>query len=126
MLSDIPLYATIPVKDLRKSIDFYSRTLGMDIIDEDEMGVWYHAGGTRFALYVSEFAGTSKTPAVIWLVPDPEKLVQILKGRGVKFELRDSRGKKIVAEDKMYVTGNYKAAWFKDPSGNMICIAGHR
>lgn len=125
MLSDIPLYATIPVKDLKKSIDFYSRTLGMDIIDEDEMGVWYHAGKTRFALYVSEFAGMSKAPAAIWLVHQPEKLVSILISRGVEFEIRDSHGNKITDKGKMYVRGGYKAAWFKDPSGNIICIAGY-
>lgn len=126
MLSNIPLYATIPVKDLRKSMDFYSRTLGMDIIDEDEMGVWYQAGDTRFALYISEFAGTSKAPAVIWVVEQPEKLVKILKGRGIDFDVHDGHGKVVASGGEMYTRGRYKAAWFKDPSGNIICIAGNR
>lgn len=126
MLSDIPLYATIPVKDLKKSMDFYGRTLGMDIIDQDENGVWFRAGSTQFALYETELAGSGKTPAAIWLVHQPKKLVEVLKSRGVKFEEHNSRGRKVVQRDKLLVRGKYKAAWFKDPSGNIICIAGHR
>ncbi len=125
MLSEVPLYATIPVKDLKKSMDFYGRTLGMDIIDQDDNGVWFRAGNTRFALYETKLAGTGKAPAAIWLVYQPEKLVEVLKARGVKFEERDSRGQKVVSGDELLMRGKYKAAWFKDPSGNIICIAGH-
>lgn len=126
MLSDIPLYATIPVKDLQQSMDFYGRTLGMDIIDHDEHGVWFRSGNTRFALYQTDLAGADKTPAAIWLVDQPEKLVQVLKSRGIPFEEHTSRGEKVTKKNKLLIRDKYQAAWFKDPSGNIICIAGYR
>lgn len=126
MLSDIPLYATIPVKDLKKSMDFYGRTLGMDIIDEDENGVWYRAGNTRFALYQSDLAGTSKTPAAIWIVHQPERLFQTLEARGLQFERHDNAPMRIAKKAKQSLSTKRRAAWFKDPSGNVICITGHR
>lgn len=126
MLSDIPLYATIPVKDLQKSMDFYGRTLGMDIIDEDENGVWYRAGSTRFAVYETDRAGAAKAPVAIWLVHQPERLVEALKARGVKFETSTSSKHKTAKKQVLLEQGGYKVALFKDPSGNIICIAGHK
>jgi len=125
MLSETPLLTTIPVKDMKKSIEFYGQVLGLDIIDDDETGVWFRAGNTRFALYESEFAGTSRTPAAIWLVHEPKKLVTLLQKRGIKFIERNKQGKKIVTNGKFISYKSVKAACFRDPSGNIICIAGY-
>lgn len=126
MLSDMPLYATIPVKDLRKSMDFYGKTLGMDVIDDDENGVWFRSGNTRFAIYETDMAGTNKTPAAIWLVHQPETLINALTARGIEFERQTNTKIKISKRDARILQTKVKAAWFRDPSGNIICIAGYR
>lgn len=125
MLSETPLLTTIPVKDMEQAIEFYGQVLGLDIIDEDETGVWFRAGNTRFALYETEQAGKSRTPAAIWLVHEPKKLVALLQKRGIKFIEKNKEGKKIVTNGKFMRYKNIKAACFRDPSGNIICIAGY-
>lgn len=126
MLSDLPLYTTIPVTNIKQSIEFYCVKLGMDIIDEDEAGVWIRSGNSKFAIYQSRGAGTSKNAAAIWFVHNLERFVKDLSDKGIVFEDKDSWGNKIKSKDKILKYGQYKAAWFKDPSGNIICVASHK
>lgn len=127
MLSDVPLYATIPVKDLKESMDFYGKTLGMDLIEHSHMEAWYRTGTTQFAIYQSGIAGSSKkVPAAIWLVDKPELLIKTLEKRGVVFETENFLGYDLKSRGKMFTTKGYRVAWFKDPSGNIISIAARR
>jgi len=53
-------------------------------------------------------------------VEDNGKEVRELSDRGVRFEEYDYPGLKTV--NKVCVLGSKKAAWFKDPEGNLLCI----
>lgn len=123
MLSSNTIYAAIPVTDMDKARDFYGKMLGLHIIDENENGVWYQTGGSRVALYRSEFAGSNKATCAIWEVLDPEGTIDALKTRGIVFEHYNLPGMK--RKGDIHISGSYKAAWFKDPFGNIICIAHH-
>lgn len=120
MLGSIPMYTVLPARDLDEAKNFYSQTLGMHIIDENSHGVWYQAGSSRFAIYQSPFAGTNKATSAIWEVEDPEATVRSLRARGVNFEHYDDPHMK--REGDIHTSRGLKAAWFKDPSGNIICI----
>ena len=48
--------------------------------------------------------------------------VVALKGRGVAFEHYDMPG--ITRKGDVHLTGRSKAAWFKDPDGNILAIVG--
>jgi catechol 2,3-dioxygenase-like lactoylglutathione lyase family enzyme len=118
------MYVTLPAKNMQEAMDFYGKTLGLHVVDKNENGVWYQSGQSRIALYESEFAGTNKGTAAIWEVADPEATVKSLKGRGVKLERYDNL-KGIKRKGDLHYAGAFVAAWFKDPSGNLICITHH-
>jgi hypothetical protein len=61
-----------------------------------------------------------KHTAVSFEVDDVGAEVRELSARGVQFEDYDYPGLKTV--DKVCVLGSEKAAWFKDPEGNILCI----
>jgi hypothetical protein len=53
-------------------------------------------------------------------VKDVEGSVKELKRKGVAFEHYDFPGVKM--EGDVHVMGKSKAAWFKDPDGNVLAI----
>jgi catechol 2,3-dioxygenase-like lactoylglutathione lyase family enzyme len=122
MLGGKEAIGTIAVKDLAVARKFYEGTLGLKL--EDEQGSeahTYRAGGSRIIVYRSQFAGTNKATALNFIVgADIEKVAQALKERGVAFEHYDMPGVKLVGD--LHVMDGFKAAWFKDPDGNILCL----
>jgi hypothetical protein len=57
---------------------------------------------------------------VTWPVADVDAEVKLLKGRGVQFEHYDFPG--MTRNGDIHDTGRGKAAWFKDPEGNILAI----
>jgi hypothetical protein len=49
-----------------------------------------------------------------------EKVVQSLKGKGVTFEHYDMPG--MTLKGDIHVANRMKAAWFKDPDGNIHAL----
>ena len=121
MLSDSDTYATLPVDDEAKAKDFYENTLGLKASQEDPGGTTYKTGNTNIFVYASEFAGSNKGTAVCWKVSDIEPIVKELKDKGVQFEQYDNM-EGVTREGDIHVMGNMKAAWFKDPAGNILNI----
>ena len=126
MLADTPAVATIAVKYVAAARRFYEGSLGLKPAGGDEPpGVMsYESNGSRLLIYESQFAGTNKATAATWIVGDQiESIVKTLKGKGVPFEHYDMSGLKI--EGDIHVGGdNMKAAWCKDPDGNILALVG--
>lgn len=81
----------------------------------------YKSGESMVLVYPSEFAGTNKATAATWEVgEDFDKIVEDLRGKGVKFDTFDAPG--IEWENDVNVMGDMKAVWFKDPDGNILNI----
>lgn len=121
MLGDADISAVLAVKDLGEAKKFYGDVLGLQKAGEDPGGVNYKSGKTNVYVYPSELAGTNKATAAGWTVSDLEKVVEELKAKGVSFEHYDDLpGTKL--EGDVHVMGNFKAVWFKDPSGNILSI----
>ena len=124
MLGDNNAAATIAVKDIGAAKKFYEDTLGLKQVgtQEEEPGVlMYKSGNSMMMVYKSEYAGTNKATAVTWEVSDDlEGVVQTLKSRGVAFEHYDFPNTRL--EGDVHVMGDTKAAWFKDPDGNILGI----
>ncbi len=118
MLSDKKAVATVAVKDLKAAKDFYENKLGLKAEMEEPGGGGIMYSGRVF-VYESQFAGTNKATAVSWGVGDDiEKVIEELKGKGVKFEHYDSIPNAKLEGD-VHVMGEMKAAWFTDPDGNI-------
>jgi catechol 2,3-dioxygenase-like lactoylglutathione lyase family enzyme len=124
MLNNYDVVATVAVKDLQKARTFYEKALGLIAQPSDEsmaaMVATYGSGGSRLLVYVSQFAGTNQATAAMWAVDDVEAVARDLKSRGVSFERYDMPNATHVGD--VHVMGTRKAAWFKDPDGNVLSI----
>lgn len=126
MLNQLNAIATVGVKDVNAARQFYEKTLGLEPIPGEmpEEVQHYKSGNSTIEVYHSEFAGSNKATALSWVVGDNIKEeVENLKKKGVKFEHYDFPDSKL--EGDIHVMGDIKAAWFKDPDGNILCIANH-
>jgi catechol 2,3-dioxygenase-like lactoylglutathione lyase family enzyme len=121
MLADKNAMATIAVKDIAASKKFYEGTLGLKPAGVDAGVVTYRSGNSTVVVYQSQFAGTNKATSATWGVGDEiEAIIQTLKKAGVAFEHYDLPG--LRREGDIHFAGDFKAAWFKDPDGNILHI----
>jgi catechol 2,3-dioxygenase-like lactoylglutathione lyase family enzyme len=121
MLAERRVHATLPVADLDRARAFYENTLGFSPHDVQASAVLYRAGeGTLFAVTRSSGSPSGTHTQMGFTTPDIEADVADLKRRGVVFEEYDYPTLKTV--DSIAQTGPNRAAWFKDPEGNLIGI----
>jgi len=123
MLKNNAAVATIGVKKIDNAKKFYEGVLGFKSTPNaggpEEVAV-YDSGGSKLFVYQSEYAGTNKATAATWVVDDVDGTVKTLKGRGVSFEHYKFPDTKL--EGDVHVSGKMRAAWFKDPDGNILAI----
>jgi catechol 2,3-dioxygenase-like lactoylglutathione lyase family enzyme len=123
MLANRNAQATIAVRDLKAAKKFYGDTLGLvpEGKGDDEVQV-YRSGNSQLVVYRSQYAGTNQATAATWNLGDEvERVVNDLKHKGVNFEHYDLPG--LTRTGDLHVAGNFKAAWFKDPDGNILAIS---
>ena len=121
MLSDNNAIATVAVKNLEESKKFYERTLGLTkVMENDEVVAFKSGPSSTLFVYRSSFAGTNKATAVTFVAAEVDDLVRTLKGRGVTFEHYDLP--KMTRQGDVHVAGAMRAAWFKDPDGNIFSL----
>lgn len=123
MLNESTATPTIGVKNLLEARKFYEDKLGFVAMGKngDQDVQLYRSGQGVLEIYKSDFAGTNKSTAVTWSVGSAiEDEVKALRDKGIEFEhyqLPDSH-----LEGDIHVMPEMKAAWFKDPDGNILCI----
>jgi catechol 2,3-dioxygenase-like lactoylglutathione lyase family enzyme len=124
-LSEFKVQPAIAVSDAAKAKEFYEGTLGLSNGEEQpDGGTTYPCGeGTEVHVYPSpDNAGKSGATLAFWETDDVEKVVDELSSSGVTFEQYDMEqlktNEKGIAE---FDSGN-KAAWFKDPDGNVLAV----
>jgi catechol 2,3-dioxygenase-like lactoylglutathione lyase family enzyme len=125
MLADKDVMATIAVRDMAVARKFYQQTLGFSPAGVEEPGVvTLRSGKTTVLVYESQFAGTNKATSATWGVGDEmDAIVRNLQKAKVPFEHYDLPGLK--RDGDVHVAGDFKAAWFKDPDGNILHINNH-
>jgi catechol-2,3-dioxygenase len=116
--------ATIAVKDINAAKKFYQDVVGLTPMPASEPGVVpFRSGNAEVLVYESKFAGTNKATAATWNVDDElETVVDTLKRKGVSFEHYDMPG--VTRHGDLHETGSSRAAWFKDPDGNILALVG--
>ena len=124
MLANSNATANLAVKDLATAKAFYEGTLGLKQVDEMAGDlIVYKSGDTVINVYRSEFAGTNKATALTWTAgSEIGAIVQALKSKGVAFEHYEMPG--LSLEGDVHAGYGMKVAWFKDPDGNILCLAG--
>jgi predicted enzyme related to lactoylglutathione lyase len=117
MLRNHPVYATIPTGDVDHLRPFYEETLGFEVIKETGAGVFFGAAnGTMFAVTRQSGAASGTHTQMGFRVSAIEEEVADLRRRGVRFE--DYTVPQTVDGIARVPVG--RAAWFKDPDGNLI------
>ena len=121
MLASTDAIATIAVKKIEPARKFYEGTLGLKPMPTEQTGVQgYKSGNSSVLVYESQYAGTNKATAATWTVQNLEGVVRDLKAKGVRFEHYDFPG--ATRQGDVHGTGKTKAAWFKDPDGNILAL----
>ena len=120
MLSNTEAIATVAVRNLKEAAAFYESMLGLRAISrEGDEVISYGTGSTVLNVYKSKFAGTNKATAATCVVGDRiDDVVDTLRSKGVVFEHYDLPGLK--REGDIHVGEGMRAAWFKDPDGNIF------
>ena len=121
MLGESTVIATVAVSDIEKAKEFYGGTLGLKQIDENPGGVAYASGTGQIFVYPSQYAATNKATCADWEVEDIKKVIQELKTKGVSFERYDFPG--VEYDGDVHIMEGMKAAWFKDPDGNILGLS---
>jgi catechol 2,3-dioxygenase-like lactoylglutathione lyase family enzyme len=119
MLKDKDSSAIVAVSNIATARGFYVDTLGLEPVQDGDDMLVLTTGATQLVVYVSDYAGTNQANAVAWGVGEEiEAIVSALLGKGVKFEhYPDMPG---TYSGGVHSSGDFKAAWFKDPDGNIL------
>jgi catechol 2,3-dioxygenase-like lactoylglutathione lyase family enzyme len=100
--------------------EFYGKTLGLKLANEDPFAIVFHANGVMLRV--------QKVPKVVqtgytmlgWLAKDLRAEINALANNGVQFERFEGMG-----QDELGIwtsPSGAKIAWFKDPDGNVLSL----
>jgi catechol-2,3-dioxygenase len=122
MLADANAMATVAVKDLKTARSFYEGTLRLKPSRSEGADVTtYTSGGSSLVVYESRYAGSNQATTVTWgLGKEFDATIKSLQDAGVRFEHYDLPGGS--RQGDVHVFGDFKAAWFKDPDGNILHV----
>lgn len=121
MLKDKAVAATLAVSDLDRARGFYEETLGLEPAEENPGAVTYKVGPSFLVVYPSDYAGTNRATGATWAVGDEfDAVVVDLQTKGVSFEQYDFPD--ATREGDIHIMGDMRAAWFKDPDGNIVSL----
>ena len=122
MLSDHPVFPILLSKDLDAARAFYRDTLGLEILREDpgDRIVFRCGGGTQIAVTLSTVGTADTQTQMAWRVPDIQAALIDLRTRGVRIE--EDAAPDPVTLDGVADMAHSWAAWFTDPSGNVLAV----
>jgi len=121
MLNDCDVVANVAVKDIEVAKKFYTDTLELNQVSEEPFGVTYKSGSGRLFVYPTPTAGTAQSTCATWEVKDIKQVTESLANKGIKFEHYEFPGAK--HEGPVHIMGGTRAAWFKDPDGNLLGLS---
>src|SRR5262249_12703697 len=124
MFKNTKAFTSFSVNDLAKTKDFYSKTLGLNVT-EDDMGLTLHlATGAEIFIYLKENHVPATYTILNFPVANIDQAVDELTAKGIKFEQYTGE---IKTDKKGICRSDSKSecpsiAWFKDPAGNILSI----
>ena len=127
MLGASRVMASIPVSDVEQARGFYEGSLELRVVHSDlaDGSIEYECGnGTQLFTYPTPSAGKSPATQAAWQVDDVEETARMLKDAGVVLEEYNFPGLKTIdgIATLSSETVTAKAAWFKDPDGNILNV----
>ncbi|HEY8439157.1 MAG TPA: VOC family protein [Candidatus Limnocylindrales bacterium] len=122
VLNDSVVFPILLSLDLDATRAFYRDTLGLELAREDpEDRLVFRAGnGSQIAVTKSTVGTKDTQTQCAWRVPDIRAAVAELRSRGVRIEEYEAPDP--VTTDGIADMGHSWAAWFIDPSGNVLAV----
>jgi catechol 2,3-dioxygenase-like lactoylglutathione lyase family enzyme len=121
MLGRYDAGVSLAVKNLAAAHDFYVGKLGLLVEKQNIYESMYSSGHVKIQVYESSEAGTNKGTAAFWEVENIEAEVAELRDKGVEFEHYTDISDMQLQGD-VHIMDGEKAAWFKDPDGNILSL----
>ncbi|WKU07234.1 VOC family protein [Micromonospora sp. HUAS LYJ1] len=112
-----PAFNGFSVDDIPAARRFYGETLGLDVYEEYGMLHLRLAGGREVLVYPKPEHQPATYTILNFPVDDIEQAVDMLVGRGVRFEAYDH-----VDAKGIYRGEGPPIAWFRDPAGNILSV----
>lgn len=121
-LSSSTVSFLLPIGDADRAQSFYSDKLALAFEGTNGEGslLYRLSGGAQLVLLPRPDQQPSSSTAMSFEVGDVAGAVAELGGRGVAFEDYDLPDLRTV--DHVAEMGGQRAAWFKDPHGNVLCV----
>jgi len=121
MLGDHPVFPILLSTDLDASRAFYRDTLGLEVAREDPDRIVFRSGGGTQFVVTESTTGTADTQTqMAWRVPDIRAAIADLRSCGVRIEEYEAPDP--VTVDGVADMGHSWAAWFIDPSRNVVAV----
>lgn len=116
-------FSGFSVDDLAKAREFYAETLGLNVADDEGMGLMLDLPGGRVFVYPKEDHRPATFTVLNFAVDDIDEAMEELTSRGVRFEHYDD----MPVDEKGVLRGisahrGPDIAWFKDPAGNILSV----
>jgi catechol 2,3-dioxygenase-like lactoylglutathione lyase family enzyme len=128
MLGSATLLANLKASDMDEAVRFYRDKLGLELVWDGEI-----LTGAREALLRTTEGGIvcldeghgepSEQSPISFAVDDVEATVATLRHDGITFEEYDLPS--IKTQNGVATIGTVKAAWFRDPTGNLLAITSN-
>lgn len=126
MFKDSKAFSSFSVDDLHKAKQFYSETLGLDVVESPEGLELHIAGSTPVFIYPSDTYTAPKHTVLNFPVDDIEAAVDELAKRGVRMEHYDlpdiKTDEKGILRSDAGDPGPRAIAWFKDPADHVLSV----
>ena len=122
LLSENPVFPILLSMDLDASRTFYHDVLGLEILREDEGDriVFRCGGGTQLVVTASTVGTADTQTQLAWRVTNIHAALDELRERGVRIE--EYQAPDPVTIDGIADMGHSWAAWFIDPSRNVLAV----
>jgi catechol 2,3-dioxygenase-like lactoylglutathione lyase family enzyme len=119
MIDTSKAFSGFSVKDVPAAREFYEKTLGMTVAEQNGMLQLTVAGGAQVLVYPKPNHEPASFTILNFPVPDVEAAVDELTSRGVSF----ARYEGFDQDDKgIFRGGGPLIAWFTDPAGNVLSV----
>jgi len=121
MLRASNAFSGFSVNDVPAAMEFYGDILGLKVSEDHGIMTISLSNGGSVIAYPKNNHEPATFTVLNFPVPDVDKAVDALNGKGVKFERYDTGD--IKTDPKGIMRGHGPTiAWFKDPAGNILSV----
>ena len=119
MFGDSHAFSGFSTGDIPKAKEFYGKTLGLKVTEENGMLTLHLAGGGSVLIYPKDDHAPASFTVLNFPVDNVDQAVDDLTRAGVSFERYDGFDQ----DERGIMRDNGPSiAWFKDPAGNILAV----